>query len=485
MRPQLTNTAGRETRIPGSLLLILATATAIGAAALVAGSAPSASVLLVMAIGATLLVPILVRISQGRFDVFEPPVVFLLAYGTLFVARPLEMISKHDFTYLFVPNFDVTSSFNRMLALALLGAAAFAVGYLLPWGRRLAHFVPTPPDRFEEAKARWIAGMVAALGGLAFMLFVVKGGGLSALGVALGGRTDQLLLLYDQSPAYLTVGSILLIGPTVLLLALWMRRRSFLTGLLAALMFAAAIVVRGSSGSRIALVPLFGALFIFWYVGRDRRPSVPTTILVLITAVLLSSTIFYGREPKPGTGPVQSYADGFSKASSSVGNAVNPLIESADASMAPGLAASMDVIPDKIGYGYGRFVLTDFLTRPVPRQLWPNKPLTPQAQVTAELAPRPGSRPFLLAYSVLLHGYLDFGMLGGLWLIGYGVACRVLYEWFRLHHQSEVAMASFAITLPLIIQAVRDGPVDTLFGLFSLTLPILIAWYVSRDRSSA
>ena len=326
---------------------------------------------------------------QRRFDIFEPPVLFLVAYGTLFVAKPIEMIASNDYTYLFAPTADVAENFNRMLALALLGAIAFVVGYFLGAGRGLARRLPQPPRLFNEARARIVAIVVALAGLLSFVLFLAQGGGLS-LDVALAGRTNEFLDIATSTPKYFSFGSLLLIGPAVLLLALAMHRRTPATIVLAVVVAAAAIVVRGSSGSRISLLPLFGGLIILWYLYRGKRPHVLSALIVLVLAIVVSSGIYYGRVPTDGVSTLQNYVNGFERSATSVAGATDPLLKSADASMAAGLAAAMNVVPEKIGYGYGRFLAADALTRPVPRQLLPSKPDTPQAQVTAKLAPRPG-----------------------------------------------------------------------------------------------
>jgi hypothetical protein len=265
-----------------------------------------------------------------------------------------------------------------------------------------------------------------------------------------------------------------------------MRRRKAATTLLAVALFALAIVIRGSSGSRIALLPLFGAVLVFWFLHRGKRPRLLTALVLFVSAIIISSGIYYGREPAPGTDTVASYVNGFEKSATSVSAAVDPILQSADAAMAPGLSAAMTVIPSDIPYGYGRYLGRDMLFRWVPRQIWPSKPLPPGELVTAKVAPpAAGQRPYLIAYSILMHGYLDFGMFGAVLLLVYGILYRGLYEWFRRYERSEIAMVVFAIGLPLMVQAIRDGPVDNLFNVFAISLPVAAAWMASRSQARA
>ena len=143
----------------------------------------------------------------------------------------------------------------------------------------------------------------------------------------------------------------------------------------------------------------------------------------------------------------------------------------------------MAVIPDRIGYGYGRYLLTDLATRWIPRELWSGKPDPPHSQISREIAPRSGGEPQAnIAYSVLLHGYLDFGLAGALLLAAYGIGYRWLYEWFMQHRRSIPAMLLFSITAALIPFALRDNPVDALVRFASIMLPIAVAYGLTMWR---
>jgi hypothetical protein len=154
--------------------------------------------------------------------------------------------------------------------------------------------------------------------------------------------------------------------------------------------------------------------------------------------------------------------------------------------MAPGLAAAMNVIPSQLPYGYGRYALTDMIVRWIPRQFWAGKPQPPEVQVTAKVAPPPPGQPaYLLAYSILMHVYLDFGMFGAILIAGLGIFYRTLWEWFMRHRHSEIAMALFAVSLPEMVETIRDGPVDAVFNLVAVAGAVLLAWAVSRSRRPA
>src|SRR5215212_5921914 len=77
----------------------------LGAVALLAGPAiaalnPTTDALLIAATGTILLVPVVVRAVQGRFDPFEPMFIFVMAYGVMFVVRPAAMLVNNDMGFM-------------------------------------------------------------------------------------------------------------------------------------------------------------------------------------------------------------------------------------------------------------------------------------------------------------------------------------------------------------------------------------------------
>ena len=476
MRARLADTA------PSVALVSIALLGALALGLWSAHQDPGLSTILVLAIGVVVMLPIGFRLVQGRLDVFEPIVLFTLAYGTMFVVRPAAMIANHDYSLAF-SSIDLQPAFSRMLVLALLGAICFVLGYAMPWGRRWAARCPRPPNEFDRGSAALVALVTAGIGVLSFLVFIAQGGGLSSLSVALGGRSLALTELVSESPKYFEYGSLLLVGPAVILFALFMQRRTGGMLALAVIVFAIATIVRGSSGSRYALLLILGGMFVFWYVSRGSRPSVRTSVLVVALALIASAAIVYGRGGAGGNPNAGAdYGAGLAKAVSSPTAPLDPIIKSEDAAQAVWLAAAMTVIPREMDWGYGRYVITDLFTRGFPRHLWPGKPQPPHTQATDRLLPQfSGDVQFIHpAYSVLMHGYLDFGMFGALWLIPLGAVLRTLYEWFRLHSGSVPAMLIFSVGVVLTPHALRDNPVDTLVLIGVVFLPIAIAYRLSQ-----
>src|SRR5439155_13439751 len=101
----------------------------------------STTSILVIGLGVVLMAPIAWRIARRRFDPFEPIVLFVLAWGVMFVVRPTAMLVDGDLSYF---GLDISATLPRALMLAFTGGVAFLVAYEVHVGRRLARRLPSP-----------------------------------------------------------------------------------------------------------------------------------------------------------------------------------------------------------------------------------------------------------------------------------------------------------------------------------------------------
>src|SRR4051794_29653238 len=173
--------------------VVLVIAALIGA--LCASWAPSWSALLVVATGLVLALPVLWRAITGELDIFEPLVIFSLAFGAMFVARPAAMLSEqvHFYVLVGVPG-DITATFRDMQVLGLAGAAAFGVGYMSSFGPRLAKRTRGPVRADPAALGNW-GLLVFLVGASATVLFAQATGGFSAL---FAGRSSAYYQSLEQ-----------------------------------------------------------------------------------------------------------------------------------------------------------------------------------------------------------------------------------------------------------------------------------------------
>lgn len=448
-------------------------------AALLLALEPSASALLIAGIAVFVIGPLLVRAAQGRFDIFEPLVPFALAWGGMFVIRPISMIENNEFSYLYSPALDLTRTFDKMLLFAFLGGLAFVVGYGLPQGRRLASRLPGPPEGFRTSTLTLAALGAAGLGLLSFAIYVLQSG--VALDVIFGGRSLALFQVLEDSNKYFTLGPVLLVGATVVTFALGIGRKIPALVVVSLGLAAVSWVIWNTVGSRLVLFPMFAAMGIFYYLSQTRRPHLAIVAVAVLFAVFASTVVREQRSAE--TRRDQGLGGVATQVLANPASMVDPVLTGTDNAMAPGLAAALALVPSQIDYTYGGPFVTDLLTRPIPRAVWASKPRSPREELTQKLNPTDyqagTANP---EFSNLLVPYLSWGMFGALFLVLYGIGARAVYEWFLRHRLKLSAQLLYALTLPLFIVTFRDSLVDVIAFLALIVGPVWVLFLVGRVR---
>ena len=168
----------------------------------------SAVVLLSVGVAAVVVLPVAWRIANRRFDPFEPIVVFALAWGAMFVVRPVAIVIRDDTNFYGV---DIRATLDKAVLLGLVGAVAFVIGYETSLGPRVARRLPSPPGRIETRPALMWCFAASAAGIAALLLFLVPAGGFGAIETFFAGRSTALNELLESSPMYLWWASLLVI----------------------------------------------------------------------------------------------------------------------------------------------------------------------------------------------------------------------------------------------------------------------------------
>jgi hypothetical protein len=404
--------------------------------------------LLIAGCAVVLALPLIWRAVRGTFDPFEPIVLFALAWGTMFVARPASILIEDDRRFWGV---DIRPTLPSALLLALLGAVSFVVAYELRFGRTLEPRLPAP----RSIDARIAAGaaiMIAGLGVVALVVFLPTSEGIRAVGLLLHGRTGELTWSVRDSSNYLWYGSLLVVPAAFVLIALAMRTRRALVIAAAVVVTALALLRVGPVGGREQLLPLVGGIFVLAYLVRDRRPRARTLAIVAAAALLASFFIGYLRDPTDAL-TTRSAAEDLRHRPQGV---LNPILRGEDAEMVLALSAALTVVPDRLPYRYGGATVGSIVTRPIPRGLWPGKPLSPGEKVVSTIWPQyfPDLNP---AFSPLLVFYWDFGLAGvALGMFAFGALARLLYDWFRRYRYSFGAQLIYSVGLWFVVIGCRD-----------------------------
>lgn len=438
----------------------------------------------IVLIGAVVLTPLAWRIVRGRFDPFEPIVLFALVYGIMFVVRPAAMVVTDSLVYEGPrQSLDVSGTFTEMLLLALAGGVAFVFGYALPAGERVARAHRGPHPGLDVGRLV-VAALLTALAALsAFGVFLATSDGLETLRSIVQGRADSELGEAMSASMYLWFAFILLVPATLVLLAIAFERRHIpliaVSVCLAALFLARSVPL----GNRISLLPFLGGLFVLVYLRRSARPSAWTLVALAVVA-LLASTFLSDLRGRGTRG--ETVAETVVRATTP-SRVADSVLTGPDSEMAPVLAAALAVIPEKLRHTYGRTIFGDLLVRPVPRPLWEDKPLIPRHRLVATVWPVEYANGTMNPeFSALLYFYWDIGVVGVLLgLAAYGIIARYLYAYFLRNSEHLYVQVLYSICLWFLVIGLRDSPVDTLVRAAFMVAPIWIIFRVARRPAAA
>jgi hypothetical protein len=436
--------------------------------------------ILLAAIALTLAAPLAARIIRRRFDPFEPLVLFVLAYGVMFVARPLSMIISGDVAYDGPRgSTDVSGTFVEMLLIALIGALAFVGGYETPLGSRLA----SSWRGLGDITAPWVIRAVLAIGGLGIvsvLIFLFYSAGLSGFALMLRGRSPELSSEIATTTFYLWYSSLLLVPAALVLLAVGLERRERIL-IFAAIALGSVFLLRTLPlGDRIAILPFLGGLFAFHYLRRATRPTPFVLAAIALIALVGSSFLsdLRGRETR-GENIAETVVRSIQPE-----RVLSPLHSGPDSEMAPVFAAALAHIPERMGYTYGRTIFGDLATRPIPRVLWSDKPVPPREKLIASLWPverrEAGINP---EFSILLYFFWDFGIPGViLGMLAFGIGARALFTYFLNYRHALSVQIFYSLAMWFVVIGLRNSPVDTVIQAVFVVFPVWLALLASRSR---
>lgn len=434
----------RRTRLAGIItfyLLAIAGAGVLG----VSGVKMGFELSLVVLLGLCICLPLLLRWARGRFDLFEPVVMIAATYLTYFVVGPLLRILEGD-TSLMGRNIEPLYALAFFAAIVAINV--LWIGYHLPIGPYLTRQIPSgllsgQRRKYSERQLRSFGVALALAGAGGVLLWSVQSG--RSLGMFfLPGLVTQVDPGGEYGSSYFFLMIEFLI-PAALLLLMGggLSKKPWYW-----VYFALVSIVYISIGFRYRILILWVATGTFYYLRKRSRPSKAVVLggvtLVLVMAGWVQISRGYFRSAGQVGEVSTSIADARSRALSDTG-----IFET--------FAAVIHAVPDQIDYVYLEPVVQVFV-HPIPRSLWPDKPMPDFLDKIGQAVGTPGSGRAGLAVPHFGEYYLAFGWIGLVFgLFAFGVGCRTLWEW-RLRAPSDPwRQAIFALSYAFIFQMITRG----------------------------
>jgi len=280
---------------------------------------------------------------QGRLDLFEPLTWFALMFLLLFVARPAWDLGHENFIY---TGRLISPTFTKMLVAGLLAGTGFVIGYLTPAGNSLAVRLPRPAKLEPRRLLIW-STVVFAAALAAFAAFFVQAHGWRDPAHFFFGqnriRFQAIAATPEATSKYFLVSIVLFIPAALMFLSIRhiagagtrIGRISTWAALASILVF---LLITFPAGQRRYVIGMLGALAVYYYLRRGRRPPALGVFVVALVALMVVSAVRdlrLSRERHSHADPVQWLP----------WNAATPLFETQDTGVAPALATEMLVVP--------------------------------------------------------------------------------------------------------------------------------------------
>jgi hypothetical protein len=211
------------------------------------------------------------------------------------------------------------------------------------------------------------------------------------------------------------------------------------------------LVYNFSAGQRRYVIVMVGAVAVYYYLRRGRRPSALTVCvaaLVALTVVSVVRDLRLAHAQPTNADPYQWLP----------WNAVGSLFKTQDTGVAPALATEMLVVPNDLHYTYGKTTLLGPFVTLVPRQLWESKPLPADQQVLAAVW---GGTPCgyggqCSTFSPFGEPYRDGGLVGVfIFALLFGAFWKAAWLYYLRHRESTVAIVAYSALLPFMISWMR------------------------------
>ena len=435
-----------RTRVP---LLVVGGVAAAAGGAIVFGSRrldSAATWALALAVVAAALLPIARDWRRGQLDLLNLRNAFLGYYVMQFGVWALWILATGDTK--FIANLDRWQMpLQRALLCALLGVAAFHLGYSRRLGEKLAAYLPHFPGRWREPRLWLLILILVPLALWSFHIIVVGAGSLGDFVAELtANRTHGI----REKGYYLLLAWF---GPTVLLLATYAEALETRSKKRYALAGALALLAGGigfALGYRAFVIfPLLQLACVHHYL-RSRIRLRPRYLLALLAvAMVLSVYSVYREVPLERLHAREVVAD-LQEAEFWRESSVAFLRRFS------GIETLALVVERTETHPFGVPSAVTLLTFPIPRALWKEK-VTPIGLTYArsflyDVADAEGASPTLPG-----ELYWNFGLagvLGGLFFIG--VFCKTAYS-YLLRRRDKSAVLLYSVALVYVVWMI-DAP---------------------------
>lgn len=401
---------------------------------------------------------------QPSFNAFHPLTLYLAFHGLVFVIRPIfAYIGDYRGIYILYQFTPSISDKTTVILASTLGMIAFAF-FSLQTGNVPMLF---KHDRFALAErtrltpsALWAMAVCGAIGAYSLAVSWQR----SSAGIEDMARDAATGTAINTSTnGYLMEAQLML--ATCCVLVVWLFRFR----LISFLPLLGFIIFRAGTGGRGPFITAAVSLaLIYLYEHRRRFPGL---VAMLVAPVLFALFVLVGADRGE---TVRSYLSGTAQVAVETEGLAKRTFEGMDFGNMEYFEFLVYAVPQRTGtYEYFASNLIIF-TEPIPRVLWPEKPVGSPVQFFKLFD---YGFPIGMTRSLPGEGWTQLGWLGvmiwcGLW----GALLGSVYRRFATGPQSGFAVMFYFSFIPIFIIAYRDGMLSTILRQGSFFMAPLLLW---------
>ncbi len=365
---------------------------------------------------------------------------------------------------------DQVESTATALQLMIGCSLTFLLGHLLsdPGSRR--HMVVATPDIWRPGSLRVTGIVFSVLGTVLFAMGLVLIGGLSAMLGGLGGRTQMFSGLN-----YFIMAPNLLLGFALILWGNAIQGPRISRGVILYLVFA--VGVTALIGNKSTLFVFTLSLATLWHYLRRR---IRTLVAVVGALAMFALMTFYEVVTREYLAVGEFVTVDTSSADSMVDRVGNAFDQ--NFMQLQTLTILVDRMPQHLAPQNGG-TYAALIAAPIPRALWPEKPLPSTGVFTLAFWPeRWLENGTTMPPGLIGEMYLNFGglgVLGGMFAFGF------IHGRVRRRFRRDPTLLNgiwFALMFALIPHYIRGDSFGPTIMLLSIALPITVAFLVAHPR---
>lgn len=434
------------------------------------------TILIVTANGILLIMPWLLALIRGRFDLFEPIFMFSLICFFSFVIAPLTLLSGQDSFLKFIDAESVINpeALTRVTGISFLGLVAFYVGYYSLLGRAVARSLPILPGVWRWKRLIGVILVYTLIGYALFGLLIWQIGG---IGVLVSGLHNRVVLFAGKN--YLAAGATLVSMIALLWFSAVLGRKRISFTLI--IYIVGALILTLLLGSKTNLL---GLIFIYLILYHYLYKPISIKYFILFSLLAVTAAVAYDLYFREYI--VLGKLTSISLSEGSLWDifwqlwdrfAYNTFIQ------AQTLLIIIESTPELIPYQNGRTILA-ILSVWIPRAFYPDKPLPMAGVLTEAFRPALFATGYTLPPSVIGELYLNFavgGVVVGMALFGMG--WRIVYDYMRFHRHNRAVVLVYAISLSIFLPWFRGDLMASTVLYLLMLLPIVIAFFLIAGKT--